>query len=471
MPEYGNPYNFQSPIGAALKNFSSTLARMPSEAQQILIAEHALKAKRENENVVGVGDVFNKYGTPAFDRNMAMNLAIRAGLDPARLAGYERYATANRYGVDDPRTTNAYVGAGGAYSGTKPAFDVTLAEHKRASQATLAENQRQFDEKPYTVGGPMGPVVSTQRDAVGQPAVEDIGKVKGDFARRAVNNPRGIAGLNPTEQHFIGAQPTQPSTPRNYLDPQGKKYVTYDGRTDAQTGQPLPPGGSMFSVQGTPNESGLRPNVQGRLQETGIELQKFNGLLDHTLKLAQQSPSNFGVAGMIKGAAQDAGVIAQNLAEGLGYKGLQDAVEGAKQKAIASGVSPESLPGLFTFDPTLPSLHTAADLLTYQAASALAGQSGRSVSDRDIKIFRDIVGDPRDWSGNQQKFLAKLGQIKQILDINQNVVDQNLRGGGAPSAAAPPAAPGATPPVPQAPGAPQVERWERGPDGQLRRVQ
>ncbi len=442
MPDINNPYSFQSPIGAALSRFGKVLTSGPDDATRAARAEMALKLKRQNENSSALGDVFRQYGQPGFDRNMAMDLAVRAGFDPQKLGDLERYGAANTYGATDPRTTNAFVGAGGAYGSSPAGFN-----------ATLAENQRQFDRKPQTIGTDTGPVIVPLQDAYGKPAVEDIGKVKGDFARRAINSPTGLNNLTPTEEKFVGVAPSN-QTPRMYRAPNGSNHVTYDGVRDANTGQPLPQGGSIFSVQGTPNESGLRPNVQGHLQDQSIEMQKFKSLLDHTRTLAQASPMNFGVSGGIKSVAQDAAQIGQNLAEGLGYHGVADAVEAAKAQAVANGVDPQALPGLFNFDPNLPSLHTAADLLVYQAASALASQSGRSVSDRDVKVFRNIVGDPRDWTGNQKKFMAKLDEVNNILEINREVVDQNLRR-GSPSAAAP-AAPGAGTPNPptSAPGAP-----------------
>lgn len=457
MPTINNPYSFDSPIGAALRNLQGVIMSGPNDAQRQYQAEAALKLKRENENVSALGDVYRRYGTPEFDRNTAMDLAIRGGYDPAKLANMDRYYTANVYGAKDPRTTNAFVGAGGAYSSSPAGFD-----------ATLAENQRQFDNMPYAVGSPTGPVVSTRRDAIGQPALESIDKVKGDFARRAVNSPTGLAGLNPTEQKFVGAAPAN-QTPRNYIAKNGQVFQTYDGITDARTGAALPPG-MIASVQGTPEQSGLRPNVQGALQRADIVNQKFKKLITMTREAAT-NPMNFGVTGFVKGTLQDVGQLGQNVATGLGYQGINEALADTQKRAAAAGVSPALLSGVY--DPQLNELHTLSDLMVFSAAEALANQQGRSVSDKDVKLFKDIVGDPREWLMSQEKYQAKLDTIERIVDAYQNVNTQNLRG-GAPSAAAPAAPGAAAPPSPAqgAPGAPPAaERWERGPDGLPRRVQ
>jgi hypothetical protein len=84
------------------------------------------------------------------------------------------------------------------------------------------------------------------------------------------------------------------------------------------------------------------------------------------------------------------------------------------------------------FDPNLPALQTLSDLLVYSAASALAGQESRSVSDFDVKKVQGMVGDPRSFLMSQQKFLAKLETLGDIVagieGSTQEFVDQN-RGG------------------------------------------
>lgn len=442
MPDtYPNPYTVDSPIGSALRNLAGVITRQPSEAQNIVRAEQALKLKRENENTIALGDVFRRYGTPEFDRNLAMDTAIRAGVTGDQLGGYERYGAANTYGATDPRTTNAFVGAGGSYGSTAAGFRENEAGQNARHTATLDQQQRQFDSTPQVVDTPTGPQYVRRADSIGMPAAEGLDKVKGSLARRAMNTPAGVASLNPTEQQFIGAEGKGNPTPRNYVL-NGQNYITYDGVTDAQ-GRPLPSGGYMANAQGPADAVGLRPNVQGQLQQQDISNQRFRSLLGFTRNLAQKDANNFGVTGMVKGAMQDASAVAGNVAQGLGYTGIQEAVNNVRQRAATNGVNPSLLSGVY--DPNLPALHTAADLMVYSAAEALAGQSGRSVTDRDVKMFKSIVGDPQEWSGNQEKYLSKLDTIEQILGLNQGVVDQRLRG-TAPSPATQVQQPAVSPP-------------------------
>lgn len=419
-----NPYTAVSPIGQALQNFGRALFNQPTEASRILEAEKALAARRVNENTRALADVFGQFGQPGFDRNRGMALSVNAGYDPKNLAELERYGSANTFGAADPRTTNAFVGAGGAFSSSPQGFAMEL-----------GEKQRQFNMKPTEVGGPQGNVIVPQQQSYGQP---------------------GPAGK------------TQP-TPRNYLAPTGERRITYDGVTDANTRQPLPPGGAIVNAQGTPNDVGLRPTVQGKLQEQGVTYNRFDKLLAMTRDAAAKDPTNFGVTGFVKGVLQDVGQLGQNVAVGMGYNGINEALVDAQKRAAASGLHPSLLAGIY--DPSLSQLYTLSDLLVFGAAEALASQQGRSVSDKDVQYFKSLVGDPRDWLMSQQKYLAKTDQIKSILDAYKGVNDEALRRPTTPGATAPaapgvqptPAAPGAQP----SPAAPQVEVWGRRPDGTL----
>lgn len=452
MPDtFANPYGGSSPLGAALKNLSGVLTKKSSEATDIAHLETALALKQKRENTAALGDMLRNLGSEQFNRQAAIDNAVRAGVSPDNLGGYERYNSANQFGAADPRTSNAVVGAGGAYSGTAAGFRESEAGTNARAAATLAENQRQFDNKPITYGTDQGPVIGRQSEAYGKPAVEDLGKVKGNVARVAVNSPAGLAGADDATKQFIGVEGKGNPTPHNYVA-NGQNIITYDGTTDARTGQPLPAGGYLANAQGPAKEVGLNTSVTTDLQKADIENQRLKGLISYTRNLAKADPNNFGVSGFVKGAVQDVNAVAGNVAQGLGYTGVQDAVNATRQKALASGVDPGLLSGVF--DPKLPALHSAADLLVFQAASALAGQSGRGVTDRDVKVFKNIVGDPQEWAGNQQKYLSKLDTIEQILEMNQGIVEKNLPRG---NPAARPAAPGvAASPTSPTPGAPSM---------------
>jgi hypothetical protein len=474
MPTLQNPLAYQSPIAGALSNLFKAYASGPDEAKKVYEAEAALKLQRQRQGSEAVADMVSQYGTPNYDPRSLASVFARAAMDPGKMAEYQRFLASNVNGATSPEANNAFVGAGGAYGSTAAGFREGEATKIRQTRMNNDRQLYEFNNKPVTIGTATGPMIARQSDAYGQPAVEDLGKVKGDYARRAMNQPGGFDALPQSGRVFIGADKERQQTPRMYMSPSGERLVTYDGIHDARTGIPLPAGGSLFNVQGTPDQSGLRPNVQAELQNQNIANQRFRGLLDYTRNLAQADANNFGVTGIAKGLVQDSAQIAGNIAQGLGYAGVQEAVNAVRQRATASGINPRILSGLF--DPKLPALHTAADLLVYSAAQALAGQQGRNVSDRDVKIFKEIAGDPREWFGNQEKFLSKLDTMQQILDLNQNVTQQSLRSGApgstifAPSQSVLPALAPAVPPSPVEQSPMQTEVWERGPDGRPVRV-
>lgn len=459
---FANPYGADSPLGAALKNLSTTLAKPSGEAANIHRIEAALALKQKRENTAGLGDALRNLGTDQFDRRAAIDLAVRGGVSPDHVGGFERYNSANQYGAADQRTSNAVVGAGGAFNSTAMGAREAEAAATGRTKLGLAENARQFNDKPYEALGPNGqPQVMTQSSAVGQRPILSEANVKGV---RLDQNFGNVGDLPPAEQRILGAQGTGTPTPRNYVH-NGVNYITNDGLTDARSGQPLPPGGHIANAQGPADAVGLTKTVRGGLQKQNIANDKFKSLLALTRKTAEEGESNFGVPGFVKGAVQDASAVADGLSRGLGYTGLQEGLASARERAIQAGVDPGILSGVF--DPTLPKLHSLADLTVFAAAEALAGQSGRSVSDKDIKFFKNIAGDPREWSMSQQKYVAKVEQMGEVLDMYQGVIDKHLPRG---NPAAGPGAPGAAAsPMSPAPGmqpqAPPVVKWGRGPDG------
>lgn len=439
-----NPFYGSSPLGEALKSLGKVIMTGPTDAERIIQAENALKLQRGRLGTDSLSNVFRQYGTPGFNPNEAVASSFQAGVDPARVASGSQFLAATKYGAASPQATDAAFGHTGNYGNT--------AAGEREKQAL---DLYKFNNTPVNITTPTGPVVSTREQAIGKPAVESLGNVQGSIARNAVNAPGGVAAQPPEVQRMIGADSKQHPKPLNYMTPDNRKFVTYDGKTDAQTGAPLPPGGSMAEITGTPEQAGLlRPNVTADLQKQEIAGQRFQALLSHTRTLAQADPKNFGIAGYIKGMAQDATQIAQNVSQGLGYNQVAEAVADVQRRAVANGVNPSLISGMF--DPKLPALHTAGNLLIYSAAEALAGQSGRSVSDKDVQLFRSIAGDPHEWMGSQQKYLSKLDTMQQILGLNQQVVQQNLRpGGSAPVPQAPPGG-GVAPPPSAPPGAPPM---------------
>jgi hypothetical protein len=149
-----------------------------------------------------------------------------------------------------------------------------------------------------------------------------------------------------------------------------------------------------------------------------------------TREVAQKDPNNFGFPGFVKGTMQDVTALANGVSQVFGDDGFEQSVTDAQRHLFNSDVSAdvgvELLPSFY--DPSLPQLQTLSDLLVFQAAAALAGQSGRSVSDKDVRMFKNIVGDPSSLFTSQAKFLSKLQMVENILGMQRGVVDNTMGG-------------------------------------------
>jgi hypothetical protein len=210
--------------------------------------------------------------------------------------------------------------------------------------------------------------------------------------------------------------------------------IRYDSKGNRIAAAPFKPGGSGPSFRMLPDGTvefgadGLSPtnSIKTDLQKQQISNAKLKGLLDYNRELAKKDPTNFGVPGFVKGKIQDVTALSQGVSQAMGYKDIKSAALDVQKMAMRNKIDPSLFSGVF--DPNLPALETASDLLVFQAADALASQSGRSMSNEDVKHFKNIVGSPRDLFGNQQKYLSKLNTIESLLGLNEDVVD-NTAGG------------------------------------------
>lgn len=460
-----NAFRGADPLAKTIADFGN---RLWGDQLTPAVKREQLRAlQRENTETELLAGEYANYGTPDYDpRRVAQRATLSGDTD---YANRERFLAANT-GSDMSAVSRAMLGAGQAMSSTPSGFTQNLAEQARQADAGLREQQRQFDMAPKPVLGPQGPqyVPQSQMTQPGiQPVLSDTER-KGTLAGQ---NWQNLDQLGPEQKAYLGAGPASAPnrTPRNYVGPDRRTYVTYDGVTDAQSGLPLPQGGALVGLEDTMQGAGLTNSTLSGVQQDQMSLQRFNGLLDMADQMTGD-PTLFGPVGKLRGMGQEMaqtfGAVGQVFGADTGT-----AIQSAQQDLAQSGVNPALLPELFNYDPNIPKVETLWGLMVYQGAAALAGQQGRSVSDKDVQFFRRILGEPQSFFSSAVEAKARIGAAREIANLysgfNANALggapQQQPTGAGAPAAAAPPAAQA----MPQQP----VVRFERGPDGVLRRVQ
>jgi len=472
MPTIVNPYGYQTPIGSALGQMMDVFLKAPGPDEKALSAAklstleesrrktllEADALRRKQKAGVDLSSLFTGLqglATAPFvfaDTNegavegaqatalprrrdemraalpaaagQAASIAAGGGVDPKDVANMWRFFVGNTGMGGGEAGARSFLGAGDALDPGKAYAAEDLQPLRDQVQGN--EISKIFARPVDTAAGAV--TTFAPDDPRGGPV---YGRDTESTAKAALVN-KAAAGedVSPIVRAMIGANS---GTPRNYLSADGTRGITLDGITDSQSGQPIAGGSTVFTGQvqtGTPGD--LTKSTVTALQKDAIGIQRFSTLLDQTRALAQKDPNNFGLPGFVKGKMQDMQALTEGMATGLGYTGANEAAAELRAKITSD---PNLDPALFSgiFDPSLPALETASDLLVYSAAEALAGQSGRGISDRDVKIFKDIVGNPRDFLTSQQRYLAKLDIIEQIVSGRKKVIDNALgKGKGTP---------------------------------------
>jgi hypothetical protein len=303
------------------------------------------------------------------------------------------------------------MGAGQSYDNTAAAVN-----------AKLAETAREADQMPVNALDANGNAVFGRRgDLTGLFPVLNDSEQKGRLIGNNWTNmgPNSAAPLSDEQLRILGAAPKSAAeTPRNYVAPDGTTHITYDGVTDAQTKQPLPPNGFIAQTQGSASETGVTNATKTNLQGSAIQAQQFHGLAQAMISLTDQHPEAFGLYGKAAGTVQGLTQAADTLITQMGGKPAFDQLLSQAQQQLAStGASPDILA---KFNKAIPAVDTLGPVLAYSAASAVANQTGRSVSDKEIEMWSKIVGDPQGWLSSAQEVKTRM----QLLDATVSYAEQ-----------------------------------------------
>ena len=405
MPTIINPMRADTTIGDSIARAAAGIFGGDRIGPAIK-REKLLAAQRENvmmqELMKAVG------GSGPLDFSQLGPALIGSGFNPGQFNDFALGRAANQFGASDPRTQAAQVGAGGPFSATADAFesglgvrrrgqDLQSADRRRGQDIGSADRRFEFNNKPLEA------MVNGEPGFIPQ---------QGAFASGVEPFVKPSTKLTP-EQEFDGFAALW--LRENPGDFEGAKNFAMAQAAKRGNGLSVTtPDGTQIQMGGI---GGLTKAVTSDEQKTQLSLNRFRGLVKEARGFLED-PTLFGLAGRVRGAGQSAVQLLSNMAQVFGSGSPDDLVQDTRRELVQSGVSPQLLPELF--DPNLPAVDTVWGIMVYQGAAALAGQSGRSVSDRDVKIFKDLIGDPKAVFSSAATLGAKLDIIEDILDVSED---------------------------------------------------
>lgn len=433
----------------ATKQEAARLAHLYAQAQNPEVALEAL----DRLNYAARGNANNTF--IAIDRNN------QNALDQQRLVNEGELAKLYATPVEVKENATVYVpGQHSANSGLNPVLTgqtsvgqgerviradgaeftgapkpMTDSELKAVILGGLPENEQRaaaLGSTPVTnVVTPEGPRIQFQADAVGMEPY---------FNKGAEAKPQNAVALMPDRKTRVPA----------VQGPDGK-WV------HAQTGQQLPEGIEIFDLpkaEGSAADVGFAPTTANATSANNqeAEVSRTLNLLDIYESALDNNPGALGLAGLVRGTAQNAVATATDLARAFGGTAPEVAAAAEDLRAGLQGVAPD------LFDPSIPEIAFLQGTLAYSLARTEnpSGEVSRQAYERALERVK---------GGGM---LANTQSAKAAVQALRKVVNSQLEGirtlrapgtGRTDTTYQPPAASDAP-----------IEKWDII-DGKLQRVQ
>jgi hypothetical protein len=397
MPQIINPFRPQNtPLAQAITQFGNDV--YGDQLTPAIKREQLIAAQRENTETGALASSF-AGGAPDYEA------LILSGYKPSDFGDAMLVRNANTFGARDQRTQDAMVGAGKPFSATAEAFDTGIATERRGQD--IASSDRRYGinvgdatERYKFANSPEEVMVN------GAPAFLPREKVFSEGVQPILSQSElgPAAEFNQFYDFATKNFPDRgPDWAKNYAlqqisKSQGQKITIGPDGTTIESG----------GAYGEPTNS-----VKSGGQEALAGIDAFDSSIERAKDMATRSPDAFGALGTVKGVVQDVNAIAQNI--GLVAGGSDVNTELAKAQAFfaSSGVSPEVFGA---YNPDISNIDALSRLMVYQAAQALTQQTGRSVSDADVKNMTMIVGDPKSLTMNPDKFVNRMDMLQEFID-------------------------------------------------------
>lgn len=242
--------------------------------------------------------------------------------------------------------------------------------------------------------------------------------IVGERAPVQVLTPEGPQFASPGAAVRTGAtpydKPTGATETQNY-QVNGKTGTAYfDNATnmwrDTATQQPLPEGAITFnsSLQGGGAETGLGPTTANKTSAVNraAEVTRTLGLLDLYEGVIRKDPSAVGMAGAIKGLAQNSIAVTQDLAASFGASVPELQEFSGQLRDGLSNVAPEM------FNPNIPEVDFYQGALAY-ALARTENPSGEVSRQAYERAYDRVTGGAL---RNSQTATAAVGAFRQMLN-------------------------------------------------------
>lgn len=452
--KYNRYYNDPN-LGAAFSNLASIFA--PPDPTDELAYAQAAKARLETQ---GLGDLYGLASDPNADAAALDRLGAATGQwSPSSGFGARNMASADRrYGVD--------VGAGVTMRGQ----DITSGDNRynTDSVANTSRLNNANTVRGSVISNLFGPLNPGQvrpevpDELMGAIGLSGVGSVAGmpetlstdeveaqqllaaigggqygpaDAAASAKSdiNVEQIVGENgpvfATRGDAVGQQP--------YINPgsapaqQIKTYTTPGGRSgmavfnpstgvvlDEATGERLPPGTVIGDV--TDTKQGMTTAFETSDQLRANAVTSALGTIDTLTQLIQSNPASQGIAGRIRGTAQDLVQTGSEFGDLFGGT-IEQTIKEARAAAANDPGLAAAIPQMY--DPSIPAIEMLTNVLAWQYAKTFAGDR---VSNEQLRTAREAIGNT--LLGNQESSMARLGSLRASLSAEGSRLTKRIPG-------------------------------------------
>lgn len=317
-------------------------------------------------------------------------------------------------GMTDAQRMNLAIGAGQSLN-ENSAFSPSGQDAIAARNNRLAINRSIAEANAKPIDIPAGGTVFLPAS---NPLAASVGSVLRGAPTESTVKGAALAGAPPEMQRAAAMSGV---TPRNYRTTDGKAGITLDGVTDAASGAPISQGANIYSTQAQPQDDLFSKNTRGNIVEQQAEIAATADIIKNMRELGRD-PTNFGAAALVKGVVGDFASQASALAQ-LASTGL-DANAAQQLNAEIQNIVGQTR---IQKDPALAKLEVYRAILPYKLAAVLAGQSGRSASDKDVTGMKQTF-EEAGLFGNAQDFETKLPVILNQLGFRQGLNEMLLGG-------------------------------------------